>query len=116
MATLVLAIHIIICVFLILIILIQPSKEGGLGGLFSGESGQPLFGPRSGDIMTRITSVLAIGFMITSITLTVISARRPRQVIDKILTEETTQFPPTAVPVTPMNTNQEENDSSSSLP
>ncbi len=100
MATFILTVHVITCVFLILVVLMQSSQEGGLSGLFSGGGGgQPLFGPRSGNILTRITTILAVGFMLTSLPLTIISARRPRRVIDKILKEEKTEETRTTLPV-----------------
>ena len=102
METFILIVHISACILLILIVLMQSSREDGLSGLFSGGGGgQPLFGPRSGNILTRITTVLAVGFMLTSLTLTIISARRPRRVIDKILKEEKTEETRTILPAEP---------------
>ncbi len=102
MATFILVVHVITCILLILIVLMQSSREDGLSGLFSGGGGgQPLFGPRSGNILTRITTILAVGFMLTSLTLTIISARRPRRVIDEILKEEKTGETRTTLPAVP---------------
>ena len=99
MATFILTVHITTCILLILIVLMQSSRENELSGLFSGGGGgQPLFGPRSGNILTRITTVLAIAFMLTSLTLTIISARRPRRVIDEILKEGKTEETQTILP------------------
>jgi len=117
MATLLLAIHVIICIFLILIVLMQTSQEGGLSGLFTGGAGQPLFGSRTGNILTRITTILAICFMLTSLSLTIISVRRPRRVIDKILTEEKTEVPnTTTLPIAPVTPASEETMPSGDLP
>jgi len=103
MATLVLTLHIIVCIFLIIIVLVQSSRENELSGLFTGGGGQPLFGPRSGNILTRITTILAITFMITSLTLTILSVRRPRRILNKVLTEEKVEEtqPEKLIPVDP---------------
>lgn len=46
-------------IFLILIILIQRGKGGGLSGAFGGVGGSSAFGSRAGDMFTRITIVVA---------------------------------------------------------
>lgn len=51
----------IIAVLLVLIVLVQNEEGDGMGGLLGGGSGSA-FGPRSGNILTRITSVLAVLF------------------------------------------------------
>jgi preprotein translocase subunit SecG len=52
-----------ISLFMILLVLIQRGRGGGLAGAFGGMGGQSAFGTRAGDTFTRITIVLAvIGF------------------------------------------------------
>lgn len=61
--------HIMLCFALILIILLQPGKDGAaaFGG---GGGGNQMYGPRgSGTILTRATTTVAAMFMVTSITL-----------------------------------------------
>jgi len=61
--------HIMLCIGLILIILLQPGKDGAaaFGG---GGGGNQMYGPRgSGTILTRATTTVAALFMVTSITL-----------------------------------------------
>jgi preprotein translocase subunit SecG len=50
----------IISLFMILLVLIQRGRGGGLAGAFGGMGGQSAFGTRAGDIFTRITIVLAV--------------------------------------------------------
>jgi preprotein translocase subunit SecG len=50
---------IIISVFMILLILIQRGKGGGLAGAFGGAGGSSAFGSRAGDTFTRVTIVVA---------------------------------------------------------
>jgi len=55
----------LLCVFLILLILIQRGKGGGLAGAFGGMGGQSAFGTKAGDAFMRITIVtVAIWFLV----------------------------------------------------
>jgi len=49
----------LLCVFLILLILIQRGKGGGLAGAFGGMGGQSAFGTKAGDTFMRVTIVAA---------------------------------------------------------
>lgn len=50
---------IITSVFLVLLVLIQRGKGGGLSGAFGGAGGSSAFGSRAGDLFTRITIIVA---------------------------------------------------------
>ena len=66
------AVHIIVCVLLVVIILLQQGKSADLAAAFGGQGSQTAFGPRSAaNAMTKATAWLAVIFLITSITLTV---------------------------------------------
>jgi preprotein translocase subunit SecG len=66
------AIHVIVCFVLIGIILLQPGTGADLAGAFGGQGSQTAFGPRGTvNILTKVTTWLAIIFAITSISLTV---------------------------------------------
>lgn len=68
--------HIMVCLFLIFIILIQSSKGAEMGAAFGGSS-QTLFGSRgAATVLNKVTTAAAILFMITSLTLAVLSVRR----------------------------------------
>ncbi|HWF66456.1 MAG TPA: preprotein translocase subunit SecG [Acidobacteriaceae bacterium] len=70
-------IHIVVCLVLIGIILLQPGTGADLAGAFGGQGSQTAFGPRGTvNILTKVTTWLAIVFAITSIGLTVLVARR----------------------------------------
>ena len=60
---------VIVCIFLILIILVQSNRSAGMG-LFGGGS-QSALGSSSGDILTKITGVLAGIFMILALVLAI---------------------------------------------
>ena len=51
-------------VFMILLVLIQRGRGGGLAGAFGGMGGQSAFGTRAGDVFTKITVVVAIIFIL----------------------------------------------------
>jgi len=70
-------IHLIVCVGLILVVLLQAGKGAGLGNLFGGGGGDQLFSAPSGSAFIRkMTTVMAVVFVMTSITLTIVSSRR----------------------------------------
>ena len=57
----------LLCVFLILLILIQRGKGGGLAGAFGGMGGQSAFGTKAGDTFMRITIVAAAVWFLSCI-------------------------------------------------
>ncbi len=68
-------IHIIACLFLIGIVLLQQGKGADMGAVFGGSS-QTLFGSSgAGNFLTRLTAVAAVTFMLTSLVLAYGSAR-----------------------------------------
>lgn len=82
MIAFILVIHVIACACLIGIILIQQGKGGGL---VSGLSGvESMFGTKTSAFLTRATSIFAVTFLITCLSLAVLSARRNKSVMEKI--------------------------------
>jgi preprotein translocase subunit SecG len=70
-------VHIVVCVGLILVVLFQAGKGAGLGNLFGGGGGDQLFSAPSGTaFIKKVTTGMAIVFIITSIALTLFSSRR----------------------------------------
>lgn len=68
--------HIIVCLFLIGVVLLQQGKSADLAGAFGGQGSQTAFGPRgAANLLTKLTTWSAILFMLTSIGLTVLMAR-----------------------------------------
>lgn len=67
-------VHVIACLFLMLVVLVQPGKSGGLGA-FTGAGAQQVFGGRgAGNFLTRTTWATASIFFATSITLAYLSS------------------------------------------
>ena len=95
MYTAVVVIHLIVCLFLIFIILIQSSKGAEMGAAFGGSS-QTLFGSRgAATFMNKLTTSAAIIFMITSLLLAVLSVRRG-SVMSSVTVEESASKPAAA--------------------
>src|SRR5215467_6031298 len=69
-------IHIIACLFLIGVVLLQQGKGADMGAVFGGSSSTIFGSGGAGNFLTRLTTAMAIVFMITSLTLTYSSARR----------------------------------------
>jgi len=69
-------VHVIICLFLIGVVLLQQGKSADLAGAFGGQGSQTAFGPRgAANLLTKLTTWGAVLFMVVSISLTVMLAR-----------------------------------------
>src|SRR5438128_288887 len=76
MITLLTIFHVIVCVFLILVVLLQQGKGADFAGAFGGGGTQTAFGARgAGTVLSKATTTAAIVFMITSLTLTILISR-----------------------------------------
>jgi len=68
--------HVIACLFLITVVLLQQGKGQDLASAFGGGGSQAAFGPRgSATVLSRATTILAGLFMVTSLTLSVLRYR-----------------------------------------
>ena len=68
--------HILVCLFLIGVVLLQQGRSADLAGAFGGQGSQTAFGPRAAaNVLTRLTTWSAIIFMLTSISLTILYQR-----------------------------------------
>ena len=71
------AFHVLVCIGLIIVVLMQAGKGAGLAGVFGSSGTQQMFGGRgAASFLAKLTSGLAIVFMLTSITLFVLSAQQ----------------------------------------
>src|SRR5579862_6903128 len=69
-------VHVIVCVFLIVVVLLQSGKAADLAGAFGGMGSQTAFGPRgSATLLSKATTISAILFMLTSISLSIMATR-----------------------------------------
>src|SRR5215469_2184736 len=76
MYVLLLIVHVLVCFFLIVVVLLQSGKAADLAGAFGGMGSQTAFGPRgSATLLSKATTVSAILFMITSLSLSIMATR-----------------------------------------
>jgi preprotein translocase subunit SecG len=81
---LVLFLHVVACIFLIGVVLLQQGKSQDLASAFGGGGTQTAFGPRgSANVLSRATTVLAGAFMVTSLALSML---RPHEstILDRV--------------------------------
>jgi preprotein translocase subunit SecG len=77
MIYLIVAIHVLVCVFMVIVVLLQSGKSADVAAAFGGMGSQTAFGPRSAaNVLTKATTWSAVIFMVTSITLSVMMSRR----------------------------------------
>jgi len=77
MSVLVTIVHVIVCVFLIVVVLLQSGQSGDISAAFGGQGSQTAFGPRgAATALSKATTWSAIIFMVTSITLSIYATRR----------------------------------------
>ena len=82
MQTFVTVIHILTCVFIVLVVLIQSGKGAEISSSFGGSS-QTVFGSSGGaNFFTRFTAILAAIFMTTSLSLTLMSGQSKKSLFE----------------------------------
>jgi preprotein translocase subunit SecG len=108
MITLITIIHVIVCFFIIIVVLLQSGKGQDIAAAFGGMGSQTAFGPRgAATLLGKATTWSAVIFMVTSITLSIVAARRTtsNSVLHGVKPAATQQAPvtqkPTAPPATP---------------
>lgn len=85
METLILTLHIIVCVLLVILILLQAGKEG-MGVIFGGSGNTSVFGSSgAGGILAKLTAFMAVVFVITSLSYTYVSSPRAASEESQIL-------------------------------
>jgi preprotein translocase subunit SecG len=69
-------VHVVVCLFLIVVILLQSGKAADLAGAFGGMGSQTAFGPRgSATLLSKATTVSTVVFMVTSMALSIMATR-----------------------------------------
>ena len=76
MYTAITIVHVLACIFLALVVLLQTGKGADMGAVFGGSSSTVFGSSGAGNFLTRLTTATAIIFMLTSISLTYLSARQ----------------------------------------
>lgn len=99
MYPLVLGLHVFICILLIISILLQSGKGSSLGSAFGSGASEMLGGASPANIMNKITTVLVIVFMFTSISLTIMSGNKSSKSITDSIPQATTSQEQPKLPV-----------------
>ncbi|MGE5280431.1 MAG: preprotein translocase subunit SecG [Deltaproteobacteria bacterium] len=110
MFALVISIHLISCTLLILIVLVQQGRGGGLIDSFS--SAESIFGTKTNDFLVKSTSVLATVFFLTCLSLAFLSLQKGKSLVETRYRPETQEMPAAApampaLPQAPAATSQE---------
>jgi preprotein translocase subunit SecG len=87
MITFLTVLHVIVCLFLILVVLLQAGKGGGMGIAFGGGGGgsQTVFGSSgAGNFLTRLTSITAFLFLLTSLGLAHFSSQQDSRRLQRL--------------------------------
>jgi preprotein translocase subunit SecG len=86
METLVLTIHILIALGLVITVLLQRSEGGGLG---IGGGGGFMTARGTANLLTRLTTILAVGFFTTTVTLAIMAGagKEPVSIVDDVIKE-----------------------------
>ena len=93
--------HIVVALFLIAVVLLQTGKRADLAGAFGGGGSQTAFGTRgAATVLSKMTTAAAVVFMLTSISLSVVSSRSGGGSGDSVLEQvpEATQPAPAETP------------------
>ena len=108
MYILLLIIHVIVCLVLIFVVLLQAGRGGGFSDMLGGGQPQSLFGTQTNAFMVRATEVCAVVFIITSLSLAMLSTQRGKSLVaNQRLMEDikaqipTIPQPPPAAPQVP---------------
>lgn len=101
MTALLVILYVLVCIFLILVVLLQQGKGADLAGAFGGGGSQTSFGPRSAaNIMHRMTTVSFVLFVVLSLALAILSGKQRTSVMDSV------EVQPAAVEKTPAETTE----------
>jgi len=99
MSILLIVVHVIVCIALIMIVLLQTGKGADMGAAFGGGSSQTLFGSTGAStFLSKATTVAAVVFMLTSLALAYISSH---QTSGSIMTDKPAPIEEKSSPVTP---------------
>src|SRR5277367_5840923 len=117
MVILITIVHVIVCLFLAIVVLLQSGKAADLAGAFGGMGSQTVFGPRgSATVLSKATTIAAVLFMVTSLSLSIVATHAGKggpSLLDKAKPAPTQQNatpqPGSTVPltVTPIGPNGE---------
>lgn len=85
MTTILILIHVVVAIFLILVVMLQAGKGADLAGAFGGMGSQTAFGSRgAATLLSKLTTISAIVFMVTSLGLSIVSLQKKSIIGDEM--------------------------------
>ena len=76
-----LIVHVIVCLVLVMVVLLQAGRGGGFSDMLGGGQPQSLFGTQTNAFMVKATEVCAVIFIITSLSLAILSTQRGKSLV-----------------------------------
>ena len=117
MYILLLIVHVIVCLFLIIVVLLQSGKAADLAGAFGGMGSQTAFGPRgSATLLSKATTISAVLFMVTSLSLSIMATRNAGLGTSVLESAPKTSVPKTAPAPLPIAPGQQQPANSTTVP
>jgi preprotein translocase subunit SecG len=98
-------VHVMVCLFLIVVVLLQSGKAGDISAAFGGQGSQAAFGPRgAATALSKATTISAVLFMLTSVTLSINAIKHggPNSVLQGVRTTPAKTQPAVPAPGTPV--------------
>src|SRR5262245_18308175 len=93
---LVLTVHVIVCIVLIFVVLLQAGRGGGFSDMLGGGQPQSLFGTQTNAFMVKATEVCAVLFIVTSLSLGVLTTQKGKSILPSSIPATATPVPATA--------------------
>lgn len=91
--------HVVVCLVLIFVVLLQAGRGGGFSDMMGSGQPQSVFGTQTNAFMTRATEVCAVLFIVTSLSLGMLSTQRGKSLIEKNLSKINSQAASMPVPL-----------------
>lgn len=93
----ILVLHLFVSGILIAVILLQAGRGGGIADMFGGGA-QSILGTRASTFLTKATTICAVIFMLTSLTLAALSARQGRSLMERVKAAPASESPAPPAP------------------
>ena len=98
----VLVIHVVVCLILIFVVLLQAGRGGGFSDMLGGGQPQSLFGTQTNAFMVKATEVCAVLFLVTSLSLGILSSQKGKSLVQSQQTmNDLRSMLPSSVPQPP---------------
>jgi preprotein translocase subunit SecG len=98
--TLILTIHVIACISLVLLVLLQSGHEG-MGVIFGGSSSTFFGSTGAGGLLSKLTITMAVIFFVTSLTFTYMDAQKHTKAPESVILEDSGAPPQSQQPAAP---------------